>query len=57
MVMTLADAVIRRTPLGALGRPGDAALWSTPPAIVGGVLGWDAVRTDAEIAASGASIE
>ena len=50
MAMTLADAVLRRTPLGALGDPGDDAL-SRAAAIVGGELGWpDAKRAD-EIAA------
>jgi hypothetical protein len=50
MVVTLADAVIRRTPLGAVGCPGDAAL-AHAAGIVGGALGWDHVRTVSEIAA------
>jgi glycerol-3-phosphate dehydrogenase len=39
MAATLVDAVVRRTPLGALGYPGDAATASAA-AIVGDVLGW-----------------
>ena len=48
MVMTLEDAVVRRTPLGALGRPGNDAL-EHAAAIVGDTLGWDAARRRAEI--------
>jgi glycerol-3-phosphate dehydrogenase len=50
MAPTLADVVIRRTPLGALGHPGDAALVRAA-AIVGGELGWSDERTQQEIAA------
>ncbi len=48
MVVTLADAVLRRTPLGALGFPGDEALASAA-AIVGAELGWSPERTEQEI--------
>jgi glycerol-3-phosphate dehydrogenase len=50
MAMTLADAVLRRTPLGALGDPGETAL-ETAAGIVGGELGWSAERRRDEIAA------
>ncbi len=50
MAITLADAVIRRTPIGALGYPGDDAL-ERASAIVGGELGWSAARRQDEIAA------
>jgi glycerol-3-phosphate dehydrogenase len=50
MAMTLADAVVRRTPLGALGYPGDEAV-DRAAAIVGSELGWDAPRRQAEIEA------
>jgi glycerol-3-phosphate dehydrogenase len=50
MAITLADAVIRRTPIGALGYPGDDAL-ERAAAIVGGELGWSAARRQDEIAA------
>ena len=49
MVVTLADAVIRRTPMGALGCPDDAELTSAA-GIVGGALGWSAERTISEMA-------
>lgn len=49
MAVTLADAVIRRTPIGALGDPGDEAL-ARAAAIVGGELGWSEDRQRAEIA-------
>lgn len=49
MAMTLADAVIRRTPLGALGCPPDAAL-ARAAAIVGSELGWSEDRRREEIA-------
>ena len=39
MVVTLADAVVRRTTLGAAGRPDDRTL-AHAAAIVGDVLGW-----------------
>jgi glycerol-3-phosphate dehydrogenase len=50
MAPTLADAVIRRTPLGALGHPGDSAL-DRAAAIVGGELGWSDERRRDEITA------
>jgi glycerol-3-phosphate dehydrogenase len=50
MAVTLADAVLRRTPLGALGHPGDAAL-TRAAEIVGGELAWSPDQRQAEIAA------
>jgi glycerol-3-phosphate dehydrogenase len=50
MAPTLADAVIRRTPLGALGHPGDPAL-ARAAAIVGAELGWSDQRRQQEITA------
>ena len=50
MAPTLADIVIRRTPLGALGDPGDEAL-ARAAAIVGTELGWTEDRRHDEIAA------
>lgn len=50
MAPTLADVVIRRTPLGALGHPGYAAV-ARAAAIVGGELGWSDERRQQEIAA------
>lgn len=47
MVVTLADAVIRRTPLGALGYPGNAAV-DRAADLVGGELGWSAERRRVE---------
>lgn len=49
MAITLRDAVVRRTPLGALGYPGDAAV-DRAAAIVGSESGWSSERTRAEIA-------
>jgi glycerol-3-phosphate dehydrogenase len=49
MVVTLADAVVRRTPLGALGCPSEAEL-TQAAAIVGKELGWPAERVAREIA-------
>jgi glycerol-3-phosphate dehydrogenase len=49
MAVTLSDAVIRRTPLGALGFPGDNAV-ELAAAIVGGQLGWSEDRKRQEIA-------
>jgi glycerol-3-phosphate dehydrogenase len=49
MAVTLADAVIRRTPLGALGYPGDAPV-ARAAAIVGAELGWSEERRREEIA-------
>ena len=48
MAMTLADAVVRRTPLGALGHPGEAAA-ARSAAIIGAELGWDEQRRKAEL--------
>lgn len=48
MVVTLADAIVRRTPLGALGFPGDAAV-TRAAEIVGAALGWSAERTAQEV--------
>ena len=50
MVVTLADAVIRRTPLGALEYPGDTAV-ERAAQIVGGELGWTGEKQREEIAA------
>jgi glycerol-3-phosphate dehydrogenase len=50
MAVTLADAVIRRTPIGALGEPGEMAL-ERASAIVGAELGWTDDRRREEIAA------
>src|SRR5207237_1790335 len=50
MAPTLADIVIRRTPLGALGHPGDAAL-ARAVAIVGAERQWADERRREEIAA------
>src|SRR5205823_2009888 len=50
MAPTLADIVIRRTPLGALGHPGPDAL-ARAAAIVGAELGWSEDRRRQEIAA------
>ncbi|HEY6212925.1 MAG TPA: FAD-dependent oxidoreductase [Vicinamibacterales bacterium] len=50
MAVTLADAVVRRTPLGALGCPSDDAL-SRAAAIVGDELGWGDARRRDEAAA------
>jgi len=50
MVVTLADAVMRRTPLGALGLP-DAAELLAAAGVVGGVLDWSPDRQRDEIAA------
>jgi glycerol-3-phosphate dehydrogenase len=50
MAMTLGDVLIRRTPIGALGYPGDAKV-SAAAAIVAAELGWDEGRTAAEVAA------
>jgi glycerol-3-phosphate dehydrogenase len=50
MAITLADAVIRRTPLGALGHPGDAGL-ERAASIVAAELKWSDERRRAEIEA------
>jgi glycerol-3-phosphate dehydrogenase len=49
MAMTLADAVVRRTPLGSLGYPGDEVV-DRAAAIVAAELGWPRDRIAAEIA-------
>ena len=49
MAPTLADMVIRRTPLGALGHPGDEAL-ARAASIVGMEMGWSDARRGNEIA-------
>jgi glycerol-3-phosphate dehydrogenase len=48
MAPTLADIVIRRTPLGALGCPGDSVL-TRAAAMVGAELGWSEDRRREEI--------
>jgi glycerol-3-phosphate dehydrogenase len=50
MVVALADAVVRRTPLGALGFPGEEAA-ARAADIVGAVLGWSEDRKREEVAA------
>ena len=50
MALTLCDAVLRRTPLGALGYPGDAAV-TQAASMVGRELGWSDEHQRAEIAA------
>ena len=50
MAPTLADIVIRRTPLGALGYPGDEAL-ARAAAIVGTELLWSEQKRQEEITA------
>jgi len=49
MAPTLADVVVRRTPLGALGYPGDEAV-ARAAAIVGTELNWSEERRREEIA-------
>jgi glycerol-3-phosphate dehydrogenase len=49
MVVSLADAVLRRTSLGSMGNPGDTAL-QRAAAIVGDELGWSTERVHAEVA-------
>lgn len=48
MALHLDDIVFRRTGLGTLGHPGEAAL-ARAAAIAGEILGWDAARQRAEI--------
>jgi glycerol-3-phosphate dehydrogenase len=48
MAVTLADAVVRRTPLGALGHPGDAAA-ARAAGILAAELRWDEQRVRAEL--------
>jgi glycerol-3-phosphate dehydrogenase len=50
MAATLADAVIRRTPLGSLGYPGDAAV-DRAAELVGTELGWSIEHRRSEAAA------
>ena len=50
MAVTLADAVIRRTPLGALGYPGDMAV-DRAADLVGSELGWPVDRRRTEVSA------
>jgi glycerol-3-phosphate dehydrogenase len=50
MAITLADAVVRRTPLGAMGYPGDPAA-ERAAGIVGGELDWSQERKRKEIEA------
>ncbi len=50
MVVTLEDAVVRRTPMGALGCPSDADL-SRAATIVGELLGWSDNRQRDEVSA------
>lgn len=50
MVVTLADAVMRRTTIGAAGRP-DRETLEHAASIVGAVLGWSAERFRDEVAA------
>jgi glycerol-3-phosphate dehydrogenase len=47
MAVTLSDAVLRRTPLGALGHPGSNAI-ACAAAVVGRERGWDAEQQAAE---------
>jgi glycerol-3-phosphate dehydrogenase len=49
MAPTLADMIIRRTPLGALGYPGDEPL-ARAASIVGADRGWSEARQRDEIA-------
>jgi glycerol-3-phosphate dehydrogenase len=48
MTVTLCDAVIRRTPLGVLGYPGDAAVLRAA-SLVGTELGWSSARQHEEM--------
>ena len=50
MAVTLADAVVRRTPLGALEYPGDMAV-DRAADLVAGTLGWSHDRRRSEVAA------
>jgi glycerol-3-phosphate dehydrogenase len=53
--MTLADVVMRRTPLACAGHPGDAVL-QRAAALMATVRGWTAASTAAEIAAVDAGL-
>jgi glycerol-3-phosphate dehydrogenase len=48
MAMTLADAVVRRTPLGAMGYPGDAVV-ERAASILGTELAWSSERRRQEV--------
>jgi glycerol-3-phosphate dehydrogenase len=48
MAMRLSDAIIRRTPLGALGYPGDGPV-ERAAGIIGGLLGWSEEQKRQEI--------
>jgi len=50
MALRLSDVVFRRTGLGTIGHPGDAAL-HVAAAIMAEELGWDAPRIERELAA------
>ena len=50
MACTLADIVIRRTELGAMGHPGREMVIAFAR-IAAEELGWDSARRDAEVAA------
>ena len=50
MAITLCDAVVRRTPLGALGYPGDTPA-QRAAAIVGAERRWSDARVDEELSA------
>lgn len=50
MAVTLRDVIVRRTPLGALGYPGDHAV-DRAAAITAAELGWSNERTRAEVEA------
>ncbi len=53
MALTLADAVMRRTGIGQLGRPGRRNAGDAAAKIMGDELGWDAARQAREIASVG----
>ena len=48
MALTLCDGVLRRTPLGAVGYPGDGAA-GRAAAIMGAELGWSDEQKGREI--------
>jgi glycerol-3-phosphate dehydrogenase len=48
MAMKLSDAIIRRTPLGAVGYPGDVPV-DRAAALIGGLLGWSEEQKRREI--------
>jgi glycerol-3-phosphate dehydrogenase len=48
--VTLSDALLRRTEAGTAGHPGRPAV-AAAAAVMAAALGWDAVRTSAEVAA------